>query len=276
MDDIFIVVSMKSWVSEDFIPGLGHRKLIKDWGWEVPESVLNAASVSWWMPAEHAARVQRAGFAKNLVAPGARWLCSLSESITGRAVFASTVSELQERPADQFVFIKPAEAKIEGFEAGWRTFADTIDICKEVHIPDNSMVQWTDTLMDLDNEYRFYILDGVALTGSQYLTSGITYYDGALDEKFDQAKAFVDHALSLIQHQPEAYTLDVGWNKITESWVVIEGNPAWCSGLYGCDPSLALKVIERSCNPTQTEEFIWVPDAFLIQKANKKVLLPIR
>lgn len=276
MDDLFVVVSMKSWVSEDFIPGLGTRKLIKDWGWEVPKAVLNASTVSWWMPAEHAARVQRAGFAQNLIAPGSEWLCNLPESITGRSVFSSTVSELHKHPVDRHVFIKPAEAKIEGFEAAWRTFGQTTEICDELNIPENSMVQWTDTLMDLDNEYRFYILDGKVQAGSQYLTGGITYYDGAADEKNHEARKFAEYALDIIENQPEAYTLDVGWNKASSSWVVIEGNPAWCSGLYGCDPYLALETIERSCNPTIPNDFLWVPDAFLVQKANKKILLPIR
>lgn len=276
MKDLFVVVSMKSWVAEDFAPGLGHRQLLRDWGWEVPAAILDANSVSWWMPAEHAARIQRAGFAMNLTAPGPDWLTTVDRSLTGRSVFASTVSELTKRAPDNMVFIKPAEAKIEGFEAAWRSVPETMDICEDLKLPADSFVQWTDTLMNINHEYRFYVLDGTVRTGSPYLTNGITYYDGALDLKGKEAKEFADYALKNIPHQPQAYTLDVGWNSFTDSWVVIEGNPAWCSGLYGCDPSEAIKVIEVSCNASPDDDFIWNPDAFLLAKANRKVLLQIR
>lgn len=276
MSDLFIVVSMKTWVAEDFAPGLGSRKLVKDWGWEIPASVLDADSVSWWMPAEHAARVQRAGFGLTLIAPGPYWMTTLDESLTGRSMFTSTVSELSERTLTQKVFIKPAEAKIEGFEAAWRSIGETLDICNSLNIPENSFVQWTDTLMDINHEYRFYVLDGEIITGSQYLTNGVTYYDGALDLKREEAQKFAEYAAHRIESQPVAYTLDVGWNSLTNSWVVIEGNPAWCSGLYGCDPELAVKVIEASCNSSLDDKYIWKPDAFLVAKAQKKVLLPVR
>lgn len=276
MTDLFIVVSMKSWVAEDFMPGLNQRTMIKDWGWEIPAAVLDAQSVSWWMPAEHAARVQRAGFAKNLSAPGPNWLTTLDESLTGRSVFASTLVDFKKQPISQHVFIKPAEAKIDGFEAAWRSVSETLELCDSLNLPEDSFLQWTDTLMDVNHEYRFYVLDGKVKTGSQYLTDGITFYDGALDLKRSQAFEFAQHAADSIVDQPDAYTLDVGWNNLTSSWVVIEGNPAWCSGLYGCDPEAAIEVIERSCSALPNDNFLWQPDAFLKSKAERKVLLQVR
>jgi hypothetical protein len=31
-----------------------------------------------------------------------------------------------------------------------------------------------------------------------------------------------------------------------KGWAIIETNPAWASGLYGCDPVAALKIMEKA------------------------------
>jgi hypothetical protein len=272
--DAFVVVSMSSWVADDFEPGITNQKLIRNWGMDIPEHLDSYDSVSWWMPAAHAARLQRVGHAMELVAPGPYWLTQAPESLTQRRVSASTVEEfLAMEPANEF-FIKPAEAKIEGFEAAWRNSSQTREIISKLKIPSGTFLQWSDKLIDINHEYRFFVLDGQLTTGSSYLVGGITHYDGADNSKLDEAAEFAQYAVSAIDNQPSAYVIDVGIDVTTNSWLVIEGNPAWCSGIYGSDPQKVIRVIERACHAIQDDKnYLWTPDSFLKGKAAFKVPL---
>lgn len=278
LSSAFVVVSMSSWVADDFVSGLSENQtLIRDYGWEIPLSILSYDSVSWWMPAAHAARVQRAGYATQLLAPGANWLEGLPDYLTHRSIFAGTVHAFRNSPPTHNIFIKPAEAKIDGFEAAWRTPREALAVIDMVKLPDDAFLQWTPKLLQLNHEHRFYVLDRQVLTGSAYLVDGITYYDGAVSHLSQDAEYFAQKAVNMITQQPAAYTLDVGYDELSQSWVVIEGNPAWCSGLYGADPHLALLTIERSCNPKERDlSFLWKADSSLVSSALKKVPLTLR
>lgn len=273
----FIVVSYASWVASDFEPTIDSSKwkLIRDYGFDIPQHLDSYESVAWWMNAQHAARLQRAGVAMGLTAPGADWLPTVPQELTKRPVFSSELPEFLSLPSHYECWVKPSEAKIDGFEAGWRTVEDVAHIVIEHNIPLDSSVQWTDTLIDINHEYRFYVLDGEIITGSQYLVDDITYYDGAEATYLDEATEYARYtADSLGINQPDAYTLDVGKNMETGEWLMIEGNPAWCSGIYGSDPAKALQVIERSCyNQSADNSFLWLPDAYLSNKAARKILL---
>ena len=48
---------------------------------------------------------------------------------------------------------------------------------------------------------------------------------------------------------PPAFVLDVGEIK-GRGWAVVEANPAWAAGIYGCDPIEILPVLQRSCIAT--------------------------
>lgn len=273
----FVVVSYASWVATDFEPCIDSSqwKLIRDYGFDVPENLNAYEGVAWWMNAQHAARLQRVGVAKSLTAPGSGWLSSVPESLTGRKIYSSDLLEFLSWPSTYQCWVKPAEAKIDGFEAGWRSVADVWRISSELNIPADSSVQWTESLLDLNHEYRFYVLNGEIQTGSQYLVDGITFYDGADGSKMGEARAFADYATRVLgDNQPAAYTLDVGFDNISQRWILIEGNPAWCSGIYGSNPAKALTVIEHSCHMTLlNEKFKWIPDAYLKGIADRKIAL---
>jgi hypothetical protein len=271
--DAFVVVSMSSWVADDFEPGITTQKLIRNWGMDIPEYLSSYDSISWWMPAAHAARLQRVGYAKELIAPGPHWLTQIPQSLTQRKVSASTVEEfLSDEPPNEF-FIKPAEAKIDGFEASWRNFSQTSKIINRLKIPSKTFLQWSDRLININHEYRFFVLDGKIITGSSYLVNGITHYDGADNSKLDAAADYAQYAVSIIDNQPSAYVIDVGIDVSTNSWLVIEGNPAWCSGIYGSNPKKAIRVIEKSCHIDDDRNYLWIPDSFLKEKADFKVPL---
>lgn len=275
----FVVVSYASWVASDFEPFMDSTewKLIRDYGFDIPDSLDDYSSVAWWMNAQHAARLQRAGIANGLIAPGPNWLPGIPESLTGRRIYSAGIADFLSLPSGYQCWVKPSEAKIDGFEAGWRTVAETSNIVASLRIPVDSSVQWTESLLKINHEHRFYVIDGEILTGSAYLVDGVTYYDGAVSSRTSEAHEFANHAVSeLGENQPAAYTLDVGFDEINKKWILIEGNPAWCSGIYGSEPILALKAIERSCQgvlSNKDDGFIWVPDAYLKMVAERKILL---
>ena len=45
---------------------------------------------------------------------------------------------------------------------------------------------------------------------------------------------------------PPAFVLDIG-QVVGRGWAVIEANPAWASGIYGCDAAKILPILQRAC-----------------------------
>jgi hypothetical protein len=48
---------------------------------------------------------------------------------------------------------------------------------------------------------------------------------------------------------PPAVVLDIGVIE-SKGWAVVEADPAWASGIYGCDPARVISVIARACVPS--------------------------
>ena len=63
---------------------------------------------------------------------------------------------------------------------------------------------------------------------------------------------------------PRAYTLDVAWDVTRRRWLVVEGNRAWSSGLYLCDPAVALTVIAVATGGTD-RAWLWRPDEAVVR-----------
>lgn len=270
-----IVVSYASWISEDFRSALDPREwaVIKDYGFDMPSDLDKYDAVAWWMNAQHAARVIRANPQMGFIAPGPAWLSGVPKSLTKRDILTSTVHDfLQGTPAGSF-WVKPAEAKIEGFEAGWRNATQTLEAISSMHLPMESYIQWSTTLLDINWEHRFYVLDGEVLTGSPYLVDGVTYYDGASWDRYEEAYNYAVEAVKeLGEHQPPAYTLDVGLDA-ERGWLVIEGNPAWSSGIYGGSPEKVAEVLINAYQGKSVSEYAWKPDQYLVNIAERKPLL---
>lgn len=270
-----IVVSYASWISDDFRAALDPEEwnVIKDYGFDMPAGLEKYDDVAWWMNAQHAARVVRAQPAINFIAPGPKWLSGVPKDFTQRDIFTSTVQEFAEAPPAGSFWIKPAEAKIDGFEAAWRDAESTLNIISSLNVPDQSYVQWTPSRLDINWEHRFYVLDGQVLTGSPYLVDDVTYYDGASWDKYGEAYNYAQHVVTgLGKNQPPAYTLDVGLDA-KRGWLVVEGNPAWSSGIYGSDPQKVVRTLVKSCYTQYISQYKWVPDYYLSKIAERKPLL---
>ena len=67
------------------------------------------------------------------------------------------------------------------------------------------------------------------------------------EDEHQAALAFAQAVASFApDDQPPAFVVDVGLID-GRGWAVLEANPAWASGIYGCDPDSILKVVRRAC-----------------------------
>lgn len=119
-----------------------------------------------------------------------------------------------------------------------------------------------------DIEFRCFVLDRKVVTGSPYLVNGKLAKNDedrwtAVDDEIAAMERFMRQFLAddrvLI---PPAVVIDVGRIQ-ARGWAIIEANPAWGSGLYGCDPDEALSVLRRSCTKTESlmpGDRMWVID----------------
>lgn len=282
------VVTTRNWVADELAQATD-VDVSRSFGLDLP---FDLCPNGWWMPAAHAARLFRQDVPMKLTAPGPDWLSQpLLSNLIGRTVLSfranATPVEVLESAGG---WCKPAEAKIEGFDADWRTPEQLEQVLESQSIPGNTFLQWTNTLLDLSVEYRAYVLGGAVVTMSPYLHLGQTYYDmdgdtlaalvarpGPAWAQAPEAWRFASGvAKGLAHHQPSAYCLDVGYDRKSGSWVVVEANPAWCSAWYGCDIDAVAATIIRACNPTPREftEWAWAPDAYFVERASMARLLP--
>lgn len=265
-----VVCSITNWVVQDFRDAkIADLEIIGDRGFDLPE-VKPSPETAWWMPTEHAVKLQYSGFSIPFMAPGSHWLPTVSQALTGRFIGSATVEEILSNK-DIFLhtetgklWIKPAEFKHQEFFAGQYSQEGIAAF----NLPPDAVLQWTSTVLNIAEEHRFYVLDNEVVTGSEYLVDGVTYYDGAVSSRKDEALSFVVEAVQEMGlNQPPAYTLDVAFDRVSASWVVLEGNPAFSSAIYGSNPKKVVDVLLRCCNPGQNDtKWLWEPDSYLMKK----------
>lgn len=258
--------------AQRFAPGVGDRDFFLSYGLAVPEA-HDYDLVSFWAAGGYAARLRRIGLADGFTAPGQAWLSTVDPSLTGREI---VTGGLELMPEDVPFWGKPAEAKINAMVAGKYTAADVRIICNEYNVPDDTLFQWTESFLSLNFEHRFYVCDGEVVTGSPYLIDGEISFEGPFayrhyDEAFEAAQTAVKE---LGDNQCRAYTLDMGLDTEKGKWIIIEANPAWSSGIYGCDPTKVIDVLDIACN-TFDPQWRWEPARYLVEQAEKHSLLNV-
>lgn len=262
-----VVCSLTEWIVKDFIDAnIPNCEIIKDRGFDLPPVKPNV-DVAWWMPTEHAVKLRQSGLLIPFMATGSKWMDTVPQSLTGRYTASGTVKEVLNDEtlfADGKVWIKPAEFKHQEFFAGLYGREEIIGF----NLPDGAILQWTDTVMDFSEEHRFFICEGEVIASSVYLADNLTYYDGAVSHKAGEASEFAHHAVEVLaDNQPPAYVLDIGFDKLSGHWVVIEGNPMFSSAIYGADPAQVVKGLLRCANPkNQDARWLWSPDLYLTNK----------
>ena len=84
-------------------------------------------------------------------------------------------------------------------------------------------------LQNIQCEYRFFVVNGVAVTGSQYKLGKRVVYTPS-DDMCDVAQTYVDQ---LNDHINQPYVIDLALTE--DGYKVIELNTLNCSGFYACD-----------------------------------------
>jgi hypothetical protein len=211
-------------------------------GWQVPDS-LHGRDVAIYgetffvdFTAERLGRVP--------IGPALDWLTRLPSAHLRRQVGFTSLDAARGTPGRRFW--KPADDKL--FPA--RVYEDGCKLPSTEELPGDTPVLWSEPVA-WELEYRCFVLDRRVVTLSPYWRGEqlAQAEDGswpAPDAERDEALAFAGAVLSdPAVDMPEAFVLDVGI--ITGAgWAVIEANPAWASGLYGCDPSPVLDVLLRA------------------------------
>jgi hypothetical protein len=273
MTNAILTMARSSRIVEPLTKGITNQRLFFSYGQTIPE--LSDFTTSYWMGGAFALKLRRIGLASRLVSPGATWLPELPVSLTGRTIHEGTLEAFL--AYDVPAWVKPSEAKIVSIPAGMYSPAQIQEKFRAENFTHAISLQWTETVMSMNYEHRFFVADSKVITGSPYLVNGVGYHSGISYARYDEAKAFAQHVLDEVE-TPPAFTLDVAFDERTEKWVVIEGNRAWSSGFYGADPVAALETVRLSCNH-EGDDWLWQPDEHILQldmEQTQLVVVPVK
>jgi hypothetical protein len=180
-----------------------------------------------------------------VIEPTRDWLVQLPTAYRQRDIIKTTLNEARAYRMPRFV--KNADG-MKAFEA--KVYASGDDLPPPRYYSDDYEVLVSEPVI-WEIEYRCFILERELVTHSIYLREGelAKSEDGAwldtLDEKL-AARAFCETLLRDVTVMlPPACVVDVGRTE-GRGWAVIEANPAFGSGIYGCDPLGVLRVVNRA------------------------------
>lgn len=283
------VVTHARWVAEELATGAVTRSSVETGlfdGLDLPVRGEGDSRVwGWWCPTGWAARAVRAMAElgvpgpTGLVSAGPYWLSGVDQDLTGRAVVAATVSDLAAGLVDvpERGFCKPAEVKSDRVPAGWRSVAGFVRDAGEYLDPE-TVVEVSDTWLDLAAEYRVFVLGGEPVAVSPYLMGGVLWHEGMAGPEAGSAVGFVREALEQVgagSGFPDAFVMDVGVTGAGR-WVVVESNPVWSSAFYGADMGPVVDtVLAGSCGDAGGR-WGWTPDPWLVRVAGRQRLLGAR
>jgi len=179
-----------------------------------------------------------------LLEPTADWLPRLPRRHRLRDVHLTTLAEVRE--VRERSFIKPTDEK--WFPA--RVYADGLALDPDPALSGELPVLVSEPVV-FEVEYRFFVLERDVAAFSPYIRGGEIARTAAGDwESTPQEIAEAMSAIRTVLDDPEvelpaAVVVDIG--RMTDrGWGVVEANPAWASGLCGCDPARVLPVLQRA------------------------------
>ena len=194
------------------------------------------------------ARDVAASMSMGLLEPPFSWLTTLPLDLTNRAIRFTTLSDGRKLTSPSFV--KPADDKC--FDA--QVYQTGDELPGDDHLDGSAPILISEVVNWL-SEFRCFVLDGTVVTLSVYLRNGelAQVEDGswpATKDEIDEAQRFAERVIDTVG-MPPAVVLDVGVID-GAGWSVVEANPAWGAGIYGCDPAAVLRVLGRSCVSMET------------------------
>lgn len=172
------------------------------------------------------------------------WLSKVHPDYLKRKVDFMTLG--QAKLITERKFIKPADDKC--FDA--KVYLPG-EFQPSIHVPDDYPVLVSEPV-EFDLEYRCFVDGNVVKTWSNYIM-----YDNVADPRYwnmvplDEVRYPYELVNDLLYDgrckglNTVPSVIDVGRIR-GKGWAIIETNQAWASGLYGCDPLAALRVMEKS------------------------------
>lgn len=182
-----------------------------------------------------------------LLRPPLDWLTQLPSAYLKRHIHFTQLSNIGKAvlPA----FIKPADDKC--FAA--RVYENAQALPDFNLLPAQTPILFAEPVI-WQTEFRAFILHRNLATISIYSRSGqpAQINDGtwpATQGELVGATNFIHQLLAdATVNLPPAVVLDVGVIE-SKGWAVVEANPVWASGIYGCEPRQVLHTIARACKP---------------------------
>lgn len=211
--------------------------------WHVPEGLPSDDFALYAEPFLASAIAEQLSL--HLLEPPFDWLAMLPAGYTKRRVSCTTLGEA--RLLIGAAFIKPADDKC--FPA--RVCSSGAELRDMEHLPTETPVLVSEPV-EWEVEYRGFIRQRELQTLSPYFRDGelAQTEDGdwpAAEEEVTKARDFYT---DLLQDDgvrlPPGAVVDIGRIK-GRGWSVVEANPAWSSGIYGCDPALVVPVVADAC-----------------------------
>lgn len=182
----------------------------------------------------------------DLLRPPDDALIQLSPEFVRRRISFCRAEEF--RPLVRPAFVKPADQKL--FPAGVYQPGEII--------PGLALLQPDDPILISEpvvfqREYRFFVQSGRVKTGSLYWLHDHSPLvrcgsEGEGDGLWPEARAFAQQVCQAADFLPGSYVIDVG-QLDSGHWAVIEFNPTWASGIYGCSPPEVLACLTASQVP---------------------------
>lgn len=180
-----------------------------------------------------------------LLEPSPGWLTELPTIYLQRQIRYATLGDA--RAYNKTAFIKPVRDKC--FLA--KVYGSGVELPTSDILPDSTPVLISEPVL-WEVEFRCFVRDRTIAASSPYCRYGSLAQsdDGswpASRQESEEAREFCntvlgDRSINL----PAAVVIDVG-KIVDKGWAVVEANSAWASGIYGCDPTLVLPVIQRAC-----------------------------
>lgn len=197
-----------------------------------------------------------------VIEPTADWLPNLPKQYTQRDIELTAMDI-----ARQFTkpyFVKNADG-MKAFEA--KVYSSGTALPSPDYYDDDYALLVSEPV-EWEVEYRCFVMEREVRTLSIYLRDGelAKLPDGTWqqnDEEMAEAKQFCEQLLLGTNVPiPPAVVIDVG-RIAGRGWAVIEANPAYGAGIYGCDPKQVLQVVNRCTmaeNDVSEDDKMWVVD----------------
>lgn len=228
--------------------------------WQPPQAWKEREPVIYGEPLFAATVAKALGLA--LLEPPLDWLISLPNDSLNRQVRFMTLGEAKSIAGR--AFIKPADDKCfpaQVYDSGTELAATAEGQPDVLPCLVAEPVLW-------DVEYRCIVLERRVVTLSPYLRGGelVETPEGDWPAPPVEAQEASEFAMAVLGDPavrlPPAAVMDVGM-MAGKGWSVVEANPTWSSGIYGCDATQVLAVLQRACIPQEkltTDERHWILD----------------